>query len=217
MRRILAALLLCGCATVGTAQTARPIERGTTQVGIEPGLFGVEGRGWLPAANVSVRHGFGRRWDAGARVGTSGFTVGGKVVLTNPRDPDLAVALAPSAGGFALGALGIGMRSVHGQVPLLVGVRIGRGHELVLGPKVQVWSLSGGRRAARASSTVVAAGGSLGLSLKLGPRLSLLPEVAMVQPFRGAGTARMLFWDVDIADGSPIYGATLGILVGGAR
>ncbi len=214
---IVAALLLGGCATVGTVQTARPIERGTTQVGLEPGLFGVEDRGWLPAANVAIRHGFGRRWDLGAKIGTSGLGVSGKYAITDPRDPDLAVSVAPQFGGFALGALGVSTRSVHAQLPLVVGVRVGRDHELVLAPKIQAWQLRGGVGLAGAKSLVVGAGGSVGFSLRVAPGVRLLPEVAMVQPVYGTGEARFLFWRVDVEAGSPIYTATFGILLGGER
>lgn len=217
MRGIIAALLLGGCATVGTVQTARPVERGTTQVGIEPGLFGVEDRGWYPAANVSVRHGFGNRFDLGARVGTSGLGLSAKVLLTDPYDPDLAVSIAPSGGGFALGALGVGTKSIHGQLPLLVGIRVGREHELVLGPKITAWSLSASAGAAGTKSLVVGAGGSVGLSLKVAPGVRLLPEVAMVQPVFGSGQAKLLFWQMDVGAGGAIYQGTVGILLGGER
>ncbi len=212
-----AAWAAAGCATVGTVQTARPIERGTMQVGLEPGLWRVQDRGWVPTANVSARYGVARRWDVGARFGAGGLGVSTKIALTDPRDERVVVSLAPMVGGFGMGVVGLRSRSMHAQVPLVVGVGMRGGHELVLAPKLTAWMLTGQAGIRRSRSTVFGAGGTMGLSLRVSPGVRILPEIGMVQPIVGRADARILFWNVDVGAGVPIYQATIGVLLGGER
>ncbi|MES2641171.1 MAG: hypothetical protein V4850_16905 [Myxococcota bacterium] len=212
-----AAWAAVGCATVGTVQTARPIDPGTVQVGLEPGVWGVQDRGWVPTANLSARYGISRRMDLGARFGAGGLGVSGKFALTDPWDDRMVVSVAPMVGGFGLGALGVGTRSVHWQVPLIVGVGFRGGHELVLAPKVTGWSLSGNAAVARGRSMVVGAGGTVGLSIRVSNGVRLLPEIGMVQPIVGRANGKILWWDINTRAGVPLYQATFGILIGGER
>lgn len=212
-----AAWLAAGCATIGTVQTARPIDQGTVQVGLEPGLWGIQDRGWVPTANISARYGVSRRMDLGARFGAGGLGVTGKFALTDPWDDRLVVSVAPSVGGFGLGVLGVGTRSYHAQVPLIVGVGIRGGHELVLAPKLAGWTISGSAGVARGRSMIVGAGGTVGLSLRVGNGVRILPEIGMVQPIAGRTSGKILWWQVDTRAGIPIYQATVGILLGGER
>ncbi|MDP2311368.1 MAG: hypothetical protein Q8P41_00570 [Pseudomonadota bacterium] len=205
-----------GCATVGTVQTARPIAPGSVQVGLEPGLWGVEGRGWLPTANVAVRYGLGRRFDVGARLGAGGIGASAKVALTDP-DEQVVASLAPMVGGFGVALFGVGTKAVHAQLPLIVGVGMRGGHELVVAPKIVAWHLSGSAGLAGARSTVVGAGGTIGVSLRVAPGVRLLPEIGMVQPVYGKASTRIAFWDIDMRAGVPLYQATVGVLLGGER
>lgn len=213
----IAAWAAAGCATIGTVQTARPIDPGTVQLGLEPGAWGIENRGWYPAANVSARFGISRRFDLGARLGVGGFGLTGKFALTDPLDDRAVVSIAPAFGGFGLGALGAGTRSFHWQVPVVVGVGFGDGHELVVAPKVAGWTLSGSAGVARGRSVVVGAGGTVGVSVRLSRGVRILPEIGLVQPVFGRADRKILLWDVQTRAGVPIYQATIGILLGGER
>jgi len=211
----IAGLAVSGCATIGTVQTARPIGRGAVQVGVEPSLWGVEGRGWVPAGNISARYGLTRGWDVGARVGTGGLGLSTKLALTDPRDERFAVALAPTVGSFGFRVLGIRAHSLHAQLPLLVGIGIGRRHELIVAPMIAAWQLGG--RAGPSRSTVVGAGGTLGLSVRVAPNLRLLPELGLVVPVTGHANTSVGLWELDVRNGVPLYQATVGVLFGGDR
>ncbi|MDP2306676.1 MAG: hypothetical protein Q8P18_11695 [Pseudomonadota bacterium] len=205
-----------GCATIGTVQTARPIDPGTVQVGLEPGMSGTQDRGWVPTANVMARYGITRHLDLGVRFGAGGLGLTGKLALTDPWDDRVALSVAPMVGGFGLGLLGEGRRSHYWQVPLIVGVGFRGGHELVLAPKVTGWAMSGGAGQARGRS-VLGVGGTVGLALRVYPGVRILPEIGMVQPLFGRASGKVLLWRVDTRAGVPIYQATVGILLGGDR
>jgi hypothetical protein len=111
----------------------------------------------------------------------------------------------------------VGTHSMHAQVPLVVGIGLGRQHELVIAPKVAVWQLGGSAGVLRSRSTAIGAGGTLGLSVRVAPNVRILPEVGMVVPVFGRANTRIAFWDVDVRSGVPLYQATVGILLGGDR
>jgi hypothetical protein len=46
----------------------------------------------------------------------------------------------------------VGTHSMHAQVPLVVGIGLGRQHELVIAPKVAVWQLGGSAGVLRSRS-----------------------------------------------------------------
>jgi hypothetical protein len=214
-----AAFLLggAGCATVGTLQTAHPIDRGSLQVAIEPGVWAIQHRTVFPHANLAVRYGFGNRWDLGARFGSGGFGLTSKFSLSDSYDEGLSIAVAPSVGGFKAGALSVGASSVHLQVPLLVGLGFGNGNELILGPKVLDWMLFTGLPGLGLHSNVLAVGGSVGLSLRVARGVRILPEIAMVRPILGSAHARVLFVDIGVGSGRPLYQASVGVLLGGEK
>lgn len=209
MAYALAALFCTGCATFGTHQTARPIDKGSFQMGIEPGMWHVKDSGAAPVTSVAARYGFGRRWDAGLRLGTAGFGVTSKVALTSPDSRPLVVAVAPSASVTPWGSW-----PVHVQAPLLLGFSLGP-HELTVGPKLQAWSAV--RSAAKESrrSTVLAAGVSVGGSVRIARGIRIVPEVTFVRQLSGRLETRAAFSDVEFRPGRPTYQVSLGVLLGG--
>lgn len=182
---LLATSLLSGCATFGTFQRADTLGEGGIQVALEPSMWGgsFEGKGGMvPQASVSMRYGVGERVDIGARVGTGGFEALGKFQLTDPEYDAVVVSLAPSGGGFGFGSTEASAAILSVQVPLLIGLRIGEDHQLVLAPKVHDWIFFAAAKEGASVAHVVSAGGSVGLAIRLGKRFTLLPEVAMLKP-----------------------------------
>jgi hypothetical protein len=185
------ATLLGGCATFGTMQTAETVGRGRVQMGLEPSVWqvGVEGAGSLalPSVGVSARVGITDTVDIGGRIGSSGPEVMAKVQVTDPERTDLAVSVAPSVAAFGIGVSGVSTTYVAVQVPVLVGLAVGP-HQVVLGPKVHVSSSFARVSDSTASAQLVGIGSSFGFAARLGPRITLLPEVALVKPVYVSGS-----------------------------
>ncbi|MEQ1502732.1 MAG: hypothetical protein ABMB14_10910, partial [Myxococcota bacterium] len=129
---------LLGCATVGTFQSARPIDAGTVQVGLESSLVSSRtpdsGHESTTPIALALRYGLDPRTQIGVRVGAVAPEVAVTRRLIGDGDDDLAVSIAPSLGGWRVATHGIPMVFVYGQLPLLIGVPTGRGSELVFGP-----------------------------------------------------------------------------------
>ncbi|MDP2316769.1 MAG: hypothetical protein Q8P41_27995 [Pseudomonadota bacterium] len=206
-------LLGSGCATIGTVQTARPIERGSWQLGVEQGVWQSESGSLVPSANVAARLGVTNRWDLGARVGTGGVGLSTKLTLTDP-DRSLVLSLAPSIGGSS--PTMIGGRSTHAQLPLLVGLGLGP-HELTLTPKIQAWSLAEAPGPRRGRATIIGAGASVSTSVRIVRGIRLVPELSVVWPMVGRLQAPVPFRSVELRRGQPVYQATFGVLLGGER
>lgn len=172
-------------------------------------MWHVKESGAAPVTNVTARYGFGERWDLGLRLGTSGVGVSGKFGLGDPYARTLALALAPS-----VSAASWGRRPIHVQVPLVMGLLVGP-HELIVTPKLQAWSSARTIQSRRKRSTVIAAGMSLGASVRIAPGVRILPEVTFVRPFLGSISGRGAFSDVELRPGLPLYQVSLGVLLGG--
>lgn len=180
------ALGATGCVSLSSAQTAETLGRGRVQVGLEPGVAGRfdVGRHALtvaPASDVSVRYGALERLDVGARLGQSGLEVQAKVMLTPRSSPFIASLALQLAGQLRVDpSLAITGQLFNLALPLLLGLRLGP-HQLVLGPRLHLFA-SLPADATEAPGRVVAAGGSVGVALRVSPAVLVLPEVAVVSP-----------------------------------
>jgi hypothetical protein len=208
---LLLSVLCSGCATFGAHQMARPIDKGSLQLGIESGMWHVRDSGAAPVANLTARYGFGRSWDLGVRAGSAGVGVAGKVALTPPDSGLWVVALAPS-----LSALPWGTRPIQAQLPLVIGLEVGP-HELTLTPELQAWSRQRNVPSPRRRTAVISAGLSVGASVRIAPGVRLVPEVSFVRPLVGGLRTRAAFSDVELRPGRPLYQVSLGVLLGGER
>jgi len=195
--RLAAVLVLAtGCISFSSVQKADTLGPGKVQAAVEPGLWGgasPQGVEALPHVDATVRVGVTDRLDLGVRAGSSALELGAKVLLTEPGDPRLAVSLAPGLGGVFLdgrgvtpGSPGIGPAGVVSlDAPLLVGLKLAGGSELVLGPRVlTLLFFSDGPLAA-----ALGVGGSVGFSWQVTEGFALLPEVAALAPVVGRTVA----------------------------
>ena len=121
------------------------------------------------------------------RFGISGLEFGTKHQLTSKESTGTILSLAPSVGGFVFGAPTSGTQSsgagsIYLNVPLLIGIPFGKGHQVVFAPKLHDWYVfeSGG-----AGANVLSAGTSVGLALKIGT-LRVVPEITVLYPIAGA-------------------------------
>lgn len=218
--RILAALFASGCATIGTVQTAGTLGDGDVQVAMEPALWGHTGTApfLVPHVNLAVRYGVGERFDVGARFGSSGFEITTKGQVTDPARDGPIVSFAPSFGGASVGGGESRLGVVFLQMPVLLGIPVGAGHELVLAPKVHDWYLFAGALGAEADANLLSVGGSVGFAARAGPRFRILPELAVVVPVYGNLGGAALGFEEQV--GGPVAGsgvmvqATVGLLIG---
>ncbi len=186
VRGPLVALLLGGCASISSVQTADTLGTGRLQVAVEPGVWGgtsSQGTRLLPHVDAAVRYGVTEKVDVGVRAGSSFLELGAKFLVTQPGDPRLAVSLAPAVGGM-IGPLsdGTGGPSRLGgflnlALPVLVGFKTAGGSEFVLGPRAHGLFTFGST-----PSMALGVGMSVGFMWRLGERVGLMPEVSVVAP-----------------------------------
>ena len=215
-RRLLFAIpLLGGCATMGTFQNAETLGKGKWEVGIEPSMWGAASESatvMYPHAGVSARVGLSDRIDVGGRVGSSGIELSGKFGLTD-RESNVPVSIAPSVGGLALGAGSTSFSIIALQVPVLVGLRMGE-NEVVLGPKVHLWSFGASVDNSGASAAIWSLGASAGYSARVGPTVRLIPELAVLRPIVVTGATDTTSDTVGVDSAGVLLQVGLGIVIG---
>lgn len=218
MSLLTALALLSGCVAISSVQTADTLGPGRLQVGLEPGVAGVAQQGppslvLAPAADVAVRYGVFERLDVGGRFGQSGLELQAKVMVTPAAWP-VAVSLAPQLAGqlrFA-STLAVTGQILNVGLPLLIGVRLGP-HQLVLGPRLHLFSTLPAD-AQEGGSRLLAAGGSLGVALRVSRAVAVMPEVALLVPIAAQGTMPAIDTFTQLS-GGPLVQARLGLLLGG--
>ncbi len=183
-----------GCASVGSVQRAETLGQGNYQVAVEPGVgltsFGVGGLGSVrasgtstivvPHVDASFRYGITDRVDVGLRAGFSGGELMGKVLLTQPAQRGFIASLAPMVGTTG--------SSTVTALPLLLGYGFGE-HEVTLGLRAQLTFVPNTR------TWTFAPGASLGVSARVAPWLTLVPEFAFAVPvadWREGGDAQQM-------------------------
>lgn len=198
-------MVLTGCYVASLPlQRADTLQAGQVEAaaeGLGQGGLPIDGPPLL-AVKVAARAGMSDRIDLGGRFGhlrtfagsSSVFgEVQSKFQLTD--DQGVILALAPSLeyrhwfGGEATFTRTSGDRVITQvfsydaqptlglRVPLLIGIPIGRDHQIVLGPGVEVWKLD----FEQATPDVYAAKVSVGVVTQFGP-FRLQPEVGLIGP-----------------------------------
>jgi hypothetical protein len=176
--------LLSGCASVGALQPAQVSGRGKGQVGLEMSQQATWNRGAFvsyPMVGVSGRYGVSDRVDLGGRVGPTGLEAQVKVQLSAPTSPGVIFSLAPSVGFAATEANEVKLRYLNIALPLLIGVPLPRGHQLLLSPRVfnTLYNLEGG--SISGTLNTVSLGASVGVAFRVW-KLWLIPEFGVAHP-----------------------------------
>ncbi|MBL8940432.1 MAG: hypothetical protein JNM69_38150 [Archangium sp.] len=181
--------LVSGCASVGNVQRADTVGKGNVQASIEPGVQAVGAGGTFvpyPHLDGSVRYGVTESIDLGLRAGWSFLEAQAKFLLTKPGDPKLAVSIAPTFGGIALGLGSASIGSLHFAAPVLIGIKFGA-NELVLGPRLQGYYVFAGSSSTSGGGVLVLGpGATVGVALGLGDRVTLMPEIGFAVPLIGS-------------------------------
>lgn len=197
--------LLSGCASVSTMGLARTLNQGAVQGWVAPeggGVVALTGASTVagstgvgyPLLEGGIRVGVTDHFELGARLGLSGIGLEGKIGFLRSPTMDTGINLSLNPGvtyvGFGAGPAFLGTLTFH--LPVLIGIDFG-GHELVLGPRfidqLVFAGVSGtGSATSSAGINVIYAGGSVGVALKVGSSLRILPEVSIGVPLVITGT-----------------------------
>lgn len=183
-------LCLTGCrGNLATFQPARTMPAGGFAVGAEGSGIGAmsdEGDKFEGTFSITGRYAVTDRIEIGARVGATRPEIMAKFGLVYGESTRTSISLAPSVGAFVATATGIVAANTYGQLPVLVGVPIGR-HELVLAGAIHfghainvdthVWGLA------------VGPGASVGFVANPTAWLSIVPTLAVALPFFRAGSS----------------------------
>jgi hypothetical protein len=223
VRLVILSLLAAGCASMSNVQTADTLGKGNFQAAIEPGLWGgasAAGVAAIPHVDASVRFGVSERVDLGVRAGSSFLELQSKFMFTDPENPLWAGSIAPTLGGiFASGSSQASMGSSNATgifnlgVPVLVGLKLRGGHQIILGPRVQTLLVFG---SGSPTTVILGLGSSVGFAWRLTDNFILLPEVSAVYPVVGGDSTGAIFRDL-IAAGGTFVQFKLGILFGRMR
>lgn len=187
------ALTVC-CVTPASYTSASAIGKGNINVAVEPAVLGVAAPGtnlWAPMGNLSARFGVTERLELGGRMGGTALELLSKYQFTNPANPRLAVSIAPSLGGLALGAGTASVGSFGLQVPLLIGLKTGGGSEFFVGPRLLDWLLLGGLGVGTSAAVnVLNVGTSVGYFARVADFFAIVPEINVLYPLLGGAFAR---------------------------
>lgn len=234
MHKLLVALpalaLLAGCPSFSTMGTARTIPKGKTQFHV--GMGGQQLRDWsvedsgalesitLPTFEFGASHAVSDSVEVGGKIWFVGAEFNSKFQLSRSESPSSGIdlALAPSLSFYPLsGENNAGQTTSGGLVfvhlPLLLGVNVGGGSQLVIAPRISntmVWGSASGGESSTAS--IFWAGGSLGFAIKLGDSFWILPEVSVSYPVATSSGMRAT---TDLAFEGVIVQGQLGLLFGG--
>ncbi len=189
---------LGGCVSFATMGTARTLPEGHVQFLAAPSyetalVTGDDTRyssyDEAPQLVLGANYGLTDRVELGVRAWLVGAQVGTKLALLRPDSDEsgLNLSLAPSLSYAGIGddtykPFGILVRTdqfLSFQLPALVGIRWRR-HELVLGARAAATGVFS--KYTPAQRLIWSVGGSVGLAVRLHPRIRVVPEVAVLQP-----------------------------------
>jgi hypothetical protein len=214
-------LLLAGCASLSTMQTASVTPEGAVRGSVNVGMpFGnspqVNDVTWhlgqaTGALEAGARYGLGGGLDVGAKLWFVGGRLDLKKELIDEGRSILSIGLG--AGYFPIGPTGPGddftmpsaptRHLVSGYLPVLYGLRLGE-HELVLGATASAYELFGPLHGGLLVGTA-----SAGIALRLGEHLRLMPEIGVSRQLTAWRDGdQFLFKDTEIY-------AAIGLLFGG--
>lgn len=175
-----------GCISLNSYTSARVLEPGVMETSVRTGFTKADfalgdlqvDLPILPITDVGFRYGVNGKADVGFGFGMSkGLTCEGRFQLF--ADKKVAVALNPSVGGmFAGGFIASAGYGVM-DIPLVIGLMVGRDSELVFTPKVTVRGVFGEYDSQSGYASAVIPSLGIGMKLGLGPALHLYPELSI--------------------------------------
>jgi hypothetical protein len=233
MRKLFAVLpslfLLTGCPSFTTQGTARVIPKGDTQ--FQVGVGGQQLREWsldetgvaesltFPGFELGVSHAVSDSAEVGGKIWFIGAELNAKFQLHRSESPEsgIDVALAPAVSYFPFSSensagetVTVSFAFVH--LPLLVGVNLPGGSQIVLGPRISDTIVMASGGGTSESANVFWLGGSLGIAIKAGDKFRIMPQVSAMYP---AAASHGLETTTDLAFKGVIVQGQLALVFGG--
>ncbi|HUB09839.1 MAG TPA: hypothetical protein VMB50_22745 [Myxococcales bacterium] len=189
--------LSTGCPSFTLLKNARALDHGEFQFTAAPEVYGgvvpttaatpTGGTLFLPQVELGARYGIVDGFDLGLKLYIAGIELDSTIQLVRGGPVDLA--LEPGVGYFGIqagsGASSAGFDAIPFQVPLLVGINFGPGHQFFFGPQVDPYVLivdAGGSGGSSATGVELFVGGTIGLSFKVGRLFRITPEIELMSP-----------------------------------
>jgi len=154
------------------------------------------------------------RVDIGARIGSVGYDVQAKIMLTDPSAHDsIAMSLAPQVTAIGAGGSGAGFFLMRSAIPLLIGLPVGDS-EFTVAPRVSPWFFGGGGGGESAGGLALFVGGEAGFAARVGEKFWILPHVTFDYPVLAAAAGGGQSGVASFGNGV-LFGAGVGLLFGG--
>ena len=210
----LVGLLLSGCPSLSTLQTASTVPAGETRfaVGIEGFGIAVEDASiTLPQVEFGVRYGVSDSIDLGGKVYLGGAEAGMKFqYLDGGMDGAIAPAISFMSISTGSGDTSSSLSVLYFHLPFLFGAHMGDMLTLGFGPKflgiLAFGEATSGSDTESAAGTGMMGGGYLQLAMQLGDAFWLAPEFNAYVPMTGDGSFNGV-----------LYQFGLGLMFGGAE
>jgi hypothetical protein len=192
-----AALLLSGCFSYSTLHTATPVEKGKVQINLAPAAFGVgtgDGPAAIPQTEVAGRYGLGNDMDFGIKLyflGT-GFDFNWAVVNNDALAFALNPAVTFSSYSAPINGETAGVTFGTALMNLLLDLKPSDMVTITVGVKPGWLYVLGSAGGQTGFGTGFAAGGMLGLHVRLSENFALMPSIDVLVPVE-SGSQGFLF------------------------
>ncbi len=192
----LALLVLTACPSFTTMHTARPIEPGTNEIGINAVAIGIlpeEGPGaTLPNVEFQLRHGINENMDFGVKYSFP-LTITADLNFAIINTGDFALSLDPQISPIYFKAGDVAFFLMYAYLPVIVDVITTDTFVLSVNAKggLTYGSISGEDQASdndfAVSGVSYQVGGGVGFKIMLGESFALMPEGSLLYTIDGGG------------------------------
>lgn len=215
------ALVLFGCPSMSTMNTARTLDAGEFRFIAAPGVSRVSlGAEPLvqPQVELGGRFGITDDVEVGAKLWVPGYSLDAKIALLRAPSKDSGMDLSINPGLSYIGGIS-GTRTGGGAtlhvatvfLPVLIGFNTGGGDQLVLGPRLidQLWL---GSDDEGSTINLIYAGSSIGYAWKVSDSVMIMPELSVATLLVGTLTG----FGTDVGTNTLWVQGGIAILLGGS-
>lgn len=182
-----------GCVSLSTLQSARAVPDGQTNaaLGLTMAVTSPPGSSntsiFVPVPELALRHGLGSGFDVGLKAGPLGSQLEFKAEVVSTQRT--VISLAPAIGVFYVSNFGGGVASTSvtnfvAHLPLLIGIELPGGHEVLFGPRLTEFLLG---QSPGGTSNALLMGGTAAVGFKVSPTLRVQPEFSFASKIAGDG------------------------------
>jgi len=180
-----------GCVSLSTLQSARAAADGETNVALGMTMAVTSPPNSsnttvvLPVPELALRYGLGSGLDVGLKAGPLGSQLEFKAEVVSTERA--VISVAPALGIFYASNQGGGLASSHvlnfaAHLPLLIGIQVPGGHEVLFGPRLSNLVQSSG-----STADALAMGGFAAVGFRVSKTLKIQPELSFASKIAGDG------------------------------